>query len=100
VPYLKLAAVHDPAAHRLTVFALNRSLNEGLRLQLQVREFPELQIAEAIQLHDPDLSAVNCAQAPDRVAPRKLEQIRVEGSSVEALLQPASWSVIRLRLLP
>src|SRR5689334_21845482 len=28
VPYLKLAAVHDPAAHRLTVFALNRSLNE------------------------------------------------------------------------
>jgi alpha-N-arabinofuranosidase len=39
VPYLKLAAVHDQAAGSLTLFALNRHLEEELSLEVAARGF-------------------------------------------------------------
>ena len=95
-PYLKLSAVHDDKAGTLTLFALNRSLDEALPLRLDAGGFGKLGVKQALQLCDSDLKAVNSRDNPDRIAPKPLAAVRTNGQSVEASLPPASWNVIQL----
>jgi alpha-L-arabinofuranosidase len=97
VPYLKLAAVHDEQHAMLTLFALNRSLDEQMQLRVDVHGFSELKMTDALELHDTELSAANTRELPERVMPSRLETVRVDGGVVEATLKPASWNVIRLQ---
>ena len=97
VPYLKLAAVHDEQSDRLTLFALNRNAGEEMSLRVSTDGFGELEIGEALQLHDADLNAVNSKAQPDRVRPIGLTSVSVRGSRLEATLAPASWNVIRVK---
>src|SRR3954471_20853332 len=55
VPYLKLAAVHDEEGGRVTVFALNRHLEEKVSLDLTASGFGALRVAAATQLRHDDL---------------------------------------------
>jgi alpha-L-arabinofuranosidase len=96
VPYLKLAAVHDAAAGSLTLFALNRHLEDELSLDVDARGFAGLAVGQALELHDADLQAINSKQAPERIKPAPLNSVGVEGSRLRATLAPASWNVIRL----
>lgn len=96
VPYLKLAAVHDGKGG-LTLFALNRDLSQDMRLEVTARGFVNLAEAAATTLHDQDLFATNTKDAPNRIAPRQLEGVRVDGDRLFAVLPAASWNVIRLR---
>jgi len=97
-PYLKLAAVHDERAGALTLFALNRSLSEEMPLRVTATGFSKPVVEEAVQLQDVDLKAVNTKQQPGRVRPCMLDRVRTEGDDVCALLQPASWNVIRIKV--
>jgi alpha-L-arabinofuranosidase len=96
VPYLKLAAVHDDRADSLTLFALNRSLDEELPLDVTARGFSGLAVAQAQALHDRDLDAANTKHEPLRIKPLPLEHVAVAGERLRATLAPASWNVIRL----
>jgi alpha-N-arabinofuranosidase len=95
-PYLKLSAVHDDKAGTLTLFALNRSLDEALPLRLEAGGFGTLGVKQALQLCDSDLKAVNTRDNPDRIAPKPLAAVRTNGQCIEASLAPASWNVIQL----
>jgi alpha-N-arabinofuranosidase len=79
------------------VFALNRSLDEPMKLSVDVRGFSELSLTEALEMHDADLQAVNTHHEPERVMPSRLEDVQVGGHTVQATLRPASWNVIRAR---
>jgi alpha-N-arabinofuranosidase len=96
VPYLKLAAVHDEGAGSLTLFALNRSVDEAMPLEVAARRFPGLALAQAQALHDRDLHAANGKDDPLRIRPSPLENVVVEADRLRAVLPPASWNVIRL----
>jgi alpha-L-arabinofuranosidase len=96
VPYLKLAAVRDDGAGSLTLFALNRSLDEELPLEVTARGFTGLVLARALTLHDRDLDAANTKDDPLRIRPLPLVDVAVEGDRLRATLPPASWNVIRL----
>ena len=96
VPCLKLAAVHDDRAGSLTLFALNRSLDEALPLEVTARGFAGLAVAQAQALHDRDLNARNTQDEPLRIRPLPLEDVVVGGERLRATLPPASWNVIRL----
>jgi alpha-N-arabinofuranosidase len=96
VPYLKLAVVQDLADDTLTVFALNRSLDEQLELVLDVRSHGSLTVRQAWSMADRDLDAVNTKDEPDRIEPRDFNGIAIEASTVTATLPPASWNVLRL----
>jgi alpha-L-arabinofuranosidase len=100
VPYLKLAAVHDEAAGALILFALNRHLDEELPLDLHAKGFQRLTVEQALELRDDDLQATNTKDAPERIKPRTLEAVAVEGERLRATLAPASWNVIRLASAP
>ena len=45
---------------------------------------------------DDDLKAVNTCKDPENVVPAARQGATVEGGSLRALLEPASWNVIRL----
>jgi alpha-N-arabinofuranosidase len=98
VPYLKFAAVHDDEARALTLFALNRSLDEELPLRVDAGGFAGLAVERALELCDGDLKALNTAASPDRVKPAPLAGVRATGGTIVATLKPASWNVIRVKL--
>ena len=97
VPYLKLAAVHDDDAGTVTLFMLNRHLEEELEVEISLRGFGELTVDFAHQMHDADLKAVNTKEAPDRIGPAPLTRVRLGVGGASAALRPASWNVVRLR---
>ena len=95
-PVLTSAAVLDEETGALTIFAVNRSLDEPLALTVELRAFKKLAVAEWLVLRHDDLKAVNSADAPDNVAPAAADGAAVRGSKLTAELPPASWNVIRL----
>jgi alpha-N-arabinofuranosidase len=97
-PYLKVAAVSNTAADTLTVFAVNRHLQEALDMQVALDSLHGVAVDQALQLRHDDLQAANTADAPQRVAPTPLEHVSLDAHGLRARLQPASWNVIRVRL--
>jgi alpha-N-arabinofuranosidase len=95
VPYLKLAAVHAEGG-RLALFALNRSLDQELTLDVTIKGFSALVVEGALALCDPDLEAVNTKDQPERIKPAPLERVSLDGQRLHATLAPASWNLIRL----
>ncbi|CAH1203983.1 MULTISPECIES: arabinosylfuranosidase ArfA [Paenibacillus] len=98
VPYLEGIAVHNEEKGEVTVFAVNRHLDEALPLEVDLRSFGECTLLEHIVLESDDLKAVNTAAEPNRVAPHNRGGAQVSGSLVTASLSKASWNVIRLKV--
>jgi alpha-N-arabinofuranosidase len=96
VPCLKSACVLNPETGGLSVFALNRSLDDELELMMNLRAFRELRPAEWLVLGHDDLKASNSAEEPDRVRPTTATGATVSDGVLSALLRPASWNVLRL----
>jgi len=96
VPYVKFAAVHDEDGGAVTLFLLNRHLDQSAPIEIGVRGFGALGLSEALEMRDDDLSAANTRETPDRVRPRMLTGVRVGDGRISATLGPASWNVIRL----
>ncbi|MDH3660982.1 MAG: alpha-N-arabinofuranosidase, partial [Alphaproteobacteria bacterium] len=95
-PYLKLAAVANEDGG-LTVFALNRSLDQVLDLDAIAHGFAGLEVKEALTLRDENLDAANSRDDPDRLSPQPLQDVRFEGERLSAHLPPVSWNVLRLQ---
>ena len=96
VPYLKLAAVQDPASGAVTLFALNRHLKQPMSLDVALRGFGTPVLEQALQLHHGNLKATNTKSHPDRVTPAPLKGVAVRPDRMQATLAPASWNMIRL----
>ena len=96
VPYLKLAAVEDPMTGALTLFALNRNLEEPMSLDVALRGFGKPVLGEALQLHHRSLKATNTKDKPNRVTPTALKEVKLGADRMQAALAPASWNMIRL----
>jgi alpha-N-arabinofuranosidase len=96
VPFLKTAAVHDAAAGTLTLFLLNRSLEDAASVQLAAEGFGRLSVERATTLRDDDVEAANTRDAQGRIAPVALSAVDA-ANGIRATLPPASWSVLRLR---
>src|SRR5262245_13445167 len=94
-PYLKLAAVAGTAGG-LSLFLLNRDLVQPLTVAVEARGFGALTVAEALQLNDHDLAAVNSAAAPERVKPTVLAEVACDGAKLSLTLAPASWNLVAL----
>ena len=67
VPYLKLAAVRQEGG--LSLFALNRSLDRALAVDVTAKGFADLALEQALELRG-NLEAVNSKDDPDRISRR------------------------------
>ncbi len=94
VPFIDAAAILDPKDGRLSVFLLNRDLQEERDVML-VWHDPQPQRVLACQtLTGPDLKAFNTFANPNRVAPQPLDAPPV-GPNMTLRLPPRSHSVIQ-----
>jgi len=96
VPYLEAVAVHNPESETLTVFAVNRSLDQPLTLQGDARAFADYHVSEHLLMTHPDLKAANSLAHPENVTPRPGGDAALQAGQLTASLPPASWNVIRL----
>ncbi|TCM97926.1 alpha-N-arabinofuranosidase [Paenibacillus sp. BK033] len=99
VPYVEAVAVHNEELGEVTVFAVNRDLDNARTFDIDLRSFGSFRIVEHIVLENNDLQAVNTAANPDNVKPHANGNAKLEqNGTIEASLSKASWNVIRIKL--
>ena len=79
----------------VTVFAVNRDMTEDFCLDIDLRAFGEMKLAEHILLHHDDVKAVNTEEDPDNVVPTAGPGGTLDGGKAELKLPALSWNVIR-----
>ena len=95
VPTVDATATLDDEGN-VTVFALNRDMEEDAELFCDLRAFGDLKPAEHIVLHHDDVKAVNTEDAPDTVKPVQGCPGTMDGGKYTVTLPRLSWNVIRL----
>jgi alpha-N-arabinofuranosidase len=98
VPYLESVATVDRAAGTMTIFAVNRSAEDALRVHARVGGFKVERVEEQIVLAGADTKATNTRKNPDAVVPAVAETTSVDGETLELVLPELSWNVIRVKL--
>ncbi|GIP57599.1 intracellular exo-alpha-(1-_5)-L-arabinofuranosidase 1 [Paenibacillus woosongensis] len=96
VPYLDSAVVYNEAEEELTIFAVNRHLEEALELKCDVRGFENYRVIEHIVLEHDNLKVANTANE-EKVKPHSHGDAACENGYVNTRLSKASWNVIRLK---
>ncbi|RPF23003.1 alpha-N-arabinofuranosidase [Myceligenerans xiligouense] len=96
VPVLDSVATHDPETGDLVLFAVNRSVTEAIALDVDLRGFPGLRVAEAVTLANPDHTWQATAADSTSVAPQPNTSAKVADDRARAELPPVSWSMVRL----
>lgn len=91
VPIMDAAATMDEEGN-VTIFAVNRDLEEDVKLTLDLRSFGGLTPAMHSVLHHDDMKAINSEENPDEVKPVEVPVVIEDGAIV---LPKASWNVIR-----
>jgi alpha-N-arabinofuranosidase len=94
-PTLKAATVHSTADRTLTLFLLNRSLDEPMTVSVDASGFGGLALGRATTLRHDDLEAINTKDATP-VAPAPLDGVVMTDCGPRVTLPAASWSVVRL----
>ncbi len=95
VPVVDATATMDQADH-VTLFAVNRDMQEDALFSADLRSFQGLTKAEHILLHSDDIKAVNTETNPYHVAPVAAGTYSLSDGRLEVRLPPLSWNVIRL----
>lgn len=96
VPYLDFSAVKNDDGH-ITLFAINRSMQESLPLEVSFRGFEDYSVEEHLVLESADAKDTNTEADPDHVVPHNGGNAVVAEQKLEAVLPALSWNVIRLR---
>lgn len=95
-PYLDCVIVENKEKEELTLFAVNKDLEEDMEITCDLRQFADYRIKEHIVLHDEDLYAVNTEEQPDRIKPEANGASALDGGKLTAVLKHKSWNVIRM----
>jgi alpha-N-arabinofuranosidase len=96
VPLVDVVATHDGETGEVTVFAMNRHTAEPARVDIDLRAFGDLAVAEHLYLGGDDLDAANSIETPERITPARAAGHSTEGRRLLASLPPVSWNMIRL----
>jgi alpha-N-arabinofuranosidase len=97
VPYIDGVATVDDEKATLTIFAVNRSLEEAIALEGDAREYADYVVLEHLVLTADDIMSGNTADNPDNVVPQSIGQASLTDGKLSAILPRTSWNVIRLK---
>ena len=93
IPYLATSVIHNAEAGEVVVFAVNRSLDEDMELEVELGGFEGLRLAEHEMLYADDLKAVNDKDT-ERVSPVSVEV----NSDSPIILKKHSWNMLRFKI--
>src|SRR5262249_22039540 len=95
VPFVDVAATHDPTSGQVCLLMLNRDLEGGREVALDCRDFTPTRVLACETLTGADLKAVNSFEKPTLVVPRPLHAPRV-ASTMTFTLPARSYSVVHI----
>lgn len=93
---IEAIAVLNDEKEEVTIFAVNRNLQEDVTLTTDVRSFEGYTLAEHIVLEHDDLKAEN-RFGQENVAPKSTDRSVLDNGTLTSALRKASWNVIRLK---
>jgi alpha-N-arabinofuranosidase len=97
VPYLDLVATLDPEKKTVTIFVLNRDLENARDLEINWHDLVPTGVNAFETITGPDLKAVNTFMDPKRVVPQTLDNPKA-GSTMSLKLPARSYSVLSLSI--
>lgn len=92
VPVVDAAAVLGDDK-TVTIFAVNRDLDEAAELDCDFRSFEGYTLTSHSVLHHDDVKALNTEENPFEVVPKDVKPEMIDG---KVILPAASWNVLRL----
>ncbi len=97
VPYIESAFVENEETGDLTMFAVNRSLEDNMMIDLSLNGFEDYQLKEHVSLTSEDMKAVNTPRSPHAVAPsyQNNSVVASDGGHFEIALKKSSWNMVR-----
>ncbi|MGN1203134.1 MAG: alpha-L-arabinofuranosidase C-terminal domain-containing protein, partial [Eubacterium sp.] len=96
VPYLEAIATYDEGKESMTVFCVNKSLDDNVLLDVNLMDFDGYRPFEFISMDGYDRNAQNGIDNPF-VKPHNNDVPKMDGNILTANLMPFSWNVIRLK---
>jgi len=96
VPYLDATTVYNEEKAELTIFAVNRGIDQAINVECDLRNFPNYQVIEHIVMENNDPKAVNSFANPFNIVPHINSQTVLDDMTLKAVLPKLSWNVIRL----
>ena len=96
VPFVDAAATLNDEGD-VTVFCVNRDMQEDIEFEIDLRSFGNLKAGEHIVLTHEDVKAVNTEDNPNNVAPQKGEGCKLEGGKASVVLKKLSWNVFTFK---
>ncbi len=97
VPIIEAIAVYNEESAELTVFAVNRDVDEEVELTCDLRSFAGAALREHLVLEGFDLKATN-TEANQPVQPKTKSGGRIDAGKFTTRLSKLSWNVIRFSL--
>lgn len=95
VPDVESLATLSEDGENLTVFAVNRNLDEDVMLDVSLLDFDGFRVIDAIEMSGYDVKAENgITNCPVKPFPK--ENPVIDGKVMSVPLKPLSWNVIRL----
>ena len=97
VPFLETVAVMNDETDVITLFAVNRNLDDALAVICDIRSVGQCRLIDHISMESDNLLATNTTIAPYTVAPAsKTGSVQdIGGGKFEMSFQKASWNVVR-----
>jgi alpha-N-arabinofuranosidase len=96
VPYIETIATFDEENDEMTVFCVNKSLDESVVLDVNLMDFDGYKPVEFISMDGYGIKDENSLEAVT-VKPHTNPVPEMDGSVLTAELKPFSWNVIRLK---
>ncbi len=97
VPYLETMVTYNEEKSEMTIFAVNRSEDEEIIAEYDMRDFEGYTVDEHIQMAGHGAKDVNTADDPYNVIPETVTgTTELDGGKLTAKLPAFSWNVIRL----
>ena len=96
-PYVDAVAVEDKENRTITLFAVNKDLEEDIQADMDIRQYEGYEVVENLVLTHTDLKAENTKEEPDKVVPVSGKNAKVEAGCLKAVLPARSWNVIVLK---
>lgn len=98
VPMLDAVAVHSKEDKTLSLFVLNRSLEEDLEVSCDLRSFEVKECIQNVALEGYDLKAENSAVNPDNIVPLEKNTAVLKDGYMSTVLKKTSWNMFRFNL--
>lgn len=95
VPDIEALATMTEDKETLTIFAVNRNLDEDVLFDVSLLDFENFEVFEHIEMSGFDPKEENNVTS-GKVKPFKAEKPVLDGKTLTANLKPLSWNVIRL----